>query len=201
MNLARPDSVSRLVFELSKLPGIGEKTAARLAHFILRQDDSYARALSEALLGAKRNTRLCVECSAFAETERCRYCADPERDTSVVCVVEKASDVSAMEQAGAHRGRYHVLHGVLSPLDGVGPENLKIRELLARLGGGRVTEVIVATNPSVEGDATALYLSRLIRPLGAKVTRLAHGLPVGGALEFADRQTISRAVENRVEIP
>ncbi len=200
MNPSRPDSVSRLVFELSKLPGIGERTAARLAHFILRQEDSYAKSLADAVLGAKRNTRFCDVCSTFAETELCRYCADPERDPSVICVVEKASDVLAIEQAGVHRGRYHVLHGVLSPLDGVGPENLKIRELLARLGDGKVTEVIIATNPSVEGDVTTQYLSRLIRPLCVKATRLAHGLPVGGAIEFADRQTIGRAVENRVEI-
>jgi recombination protein RecR len=195
----RHDAVSKLIFELSKLPGIGEKTATRLAYFILKQDSSYSNALSEAIVGAKQKIVLCSRCFTFADSEICRICASPERDAAAVCVVERPSDVLSIEQAGAHRGVYHVLHGALSPLDGIGPEELKIRELMSRVSAG-VREVILATNPSVEGEATALYLSRLIKPFGVRVTQLAHGLPVGGQLEYTDRQTIGKAMENRVEM-
>ena len=196
------DAVSKLIFELSKLPGIGEKTATRLAYFILKQDPGYARALSEAIAGAKQKIVLCSECHTFSDTEVCRICSNPERDPASICVVERPSDVLSIEQAGVHRGLYHVLHGALSPLDGIGPEELKIHELLSRIGSRAdgIREIILATNPSVEGEATALYLSRLIKPLGIRVTQLAHGLPVGGLLEYTDRQTIGKAMENRMEM-
>jgi len=196
------DPVSKLIFELSKLPGIGEKTATRLAYHILKQGDEYARSLSDAITGAKQKIGLCTECFTFTDTNPCRICSDSQRDRSVICVVERPSDVLSMENAGAHRGLYHVLHGSLSPLDGIGPEELKIRELLARLqrGGGEIREIILATNPSVEGEATALYIGRLVKPLGLRVTQLAHGLPVGGQLEYTDRQTIGKAMANRVEM-
>ena len=195
------DPVSKLIFELSKLPGIGEKTATRLAYFVLKQDETYARALAEALVNAKQKIGLCSQCFTFTDTDPCRICASPERDRDAICIVERPSDVFAIDQSGSFRGVYHVLHGVLSPLDGVGPEELKIRELLARVGTRPVRELIVATNPSVEGEATAMYLARLMRPLGAKVTKLAHGIPVGGMLEYTDRQTIGKALENRMEMP
>jgi recombination protein RecR len=199
----RQDPVSRLVHELSKLPGIGEKTATRLAYFILKQDEAYARSLSEAVLNAKQRIGLCGTCFTFTDQDPCRICASHDRDRSAICVVERPADVFTIEAAGVHRGLYHVLHGALSPLDGVGPEDLKIRELMSRVGapgGETVREVIVATNPSVEGEATALYLARLLKPFGVRLTKLAHGIPVGGQLEYTDRQTLGKAMENRVEI-
>lgn len=196
------DPVSRLIFELSKLPGIGEKTATRLAYHILKQDEAYARSLAEALLGAKQKVMLCSRCFTFTDAALCRICSNPERDQSLVCVVERPSDVFSVEQSGAYRGVYHVLHGALSPLDGIGPDELKVRELMGRIGmtESPVHELILATNPSVEGEATALYLARLIKPLQIKVTKLAHGIPVGGTLEYTDRQTIGKALENRMEM-
>ncbi len=201
------DPVSRLIFELSKLPGVGEKTATRLAYHILKQDASYARALSEALIEAKEKMGLCESCFTFSDINPCRICANAQRESSIICVVERPSDVLPMEQSGSHRGLYHVLHGVLSPLDGIGPEELKIKELLGRLNrstmpgfGPPVQELILATNPSVEGEATALYLSRLVRPMGIRVTQLAHGIPVGGMLEYTDRQTLGKAMLHRREV-
>lgn len=202
------DPVSKLIFELSKLPGIGEKTATRLAYHVLKQDESYARALAEALIGAKQKIRLCAECYTFTDVEKCRICANPDRDHGIICVVERPSDVFSIEQASSFKGVYHVLHGALSPLDGIGPEELKVRELLGRLHPGQegsadpleVRELILATNPSVEGDATALYLARLIKPAGIRLTKLASGLPVGGLIEYADRQTLGKALENRMEM-
>ncbi len=200
-NSSNQDPVSKLIYELSKLPGIGEKTATRLAYHILKQDEAYARALSEALLGAKQKIRLCSSCFTFTDIDPCRICSKSERDHGLVCVVERPSDVFSIEGSGGFKGVYHVLHGALSPLDGIGPEELKIRELLLRLGsGGTIRELILATNPSVEGEATALYLARLIKPLGLRLTKLAHGLPVGGLIEYVDRQTIGKALENRMEI-
>jgi recombination protein RecR len=197
------DPVSKLIFELSKLPGIGEKTATRLAYHVLKQDESYARALADALVNAKRKIVLCQECCTFTDASPCRLCANPQRDHALVCVVERPSDVLSIEQSGAFRGVYHVLHGVLSPLDGIGPEDLKIHELMHRLKekpeATPVRELIFATNPSVEGEATSLYLIRLLKPLGFKLTKLAHGIPVGGQLEYTDRQTIGKALENRME--
>ncbi len=194
------DPVSKLIFELSKLPGIGEKTATRLAYFILKQDIDYSRALSEAIITAKQKIGLCSTCFTFSDSDPCRICTHPQRDSGVICVVERPTDVMSLEQAGVHRGLYHVLHGALSPLDGIGPEELKIRELIHRIAASPPREVILATNPSVEGEATTLYLSRLIKPFGVRVTQLAHGIPVGGLLEYTDRQTIGKAMENRVEI-
>jgi recombination protein RecR len=196
------DPVSKLIFELSKLPGIGEKTATRLAYHILKQDESYSRNLSEALLNAKQKIILCCRCFTFTDSDPCRICSNPDRDHSVICVVERPSDVFSIEQSGVFKGLYHVLHGVLSPLDGIGPDELKLRELIQRLGtsGAEIRELIVATNPSVEGEATALYIARLVKPLGIKLTQLAHGIPVGGVLEYTDRQTIGKALENRMEM-
>ena len=194
-----PTAMARLIKGLAKLPGIGEKTAARLAFHIVRQPDEYARDLSAAILEVKQRMRLCSSCCNLAESDPCPQCSDPNRRDEMICVVEEPRDLVAIERARDYRGRYHVLHGALSPIDGIGPDDLKVRELLARLGD-RVKEVIVATNPTVTGDATALYLSRLIKPLGVKVTRIAHGVPVGGSLEFVDEITLGKALENRREI-
>jgi recombination protein RecR len=173
-----------------------------LAHFILRQDESYAKALADAVLNAKQKTTLCHICYTFTDQDPCRICSDSNRDQSTICVVERPTDVFSIEQAGTYRGLYHVLHGALSPLDGIGPEEIKIRELISRLGSKNSTirELILATNPSVEGEATALYIARLMKPLGIRLTKLAHGLPVGGLLEYTDRQTIGKALENRMEM-
>ncbi len=194
------DPVAKLIFELSKLPGIGEKTATRLAYFILKQDVQFAQSLSEALLDAKTKIGLCESCFTFTDVSPCRLCADPQRQKALICVVERPADVMAIEQSGSHQGSYHVLHGALSPLDGVGPDDLKIHELLERLKSGTIQEIILATNPSVEGEATAMYIGRLVKMLGVKVTKLAHGIPVGGTLEYSDRQTIGKALQNRVEV-
>jgi len=197
---AGADPVSRLIFELSKLPGIGGKTATRLAYFVLKQDISFARGLSEALMAAKQKIGLCSECATFTDQEVCRICSSPERAAETLCVVERPADVFTLEQASAHRGLYHVLHGLISPLDGIGPGDIKIRELLMRLQKHPVREVILAMNPTVEGEATALYIGKLIKPSGIRVTQLAHGIPVGGQLEYTDRQTLGRALQNRVEV-
>lgn len=196
------DPVAKLIYELSKLPGIGEKTATRLAYFILKQDATYSRALAEALVNAKQKIGLCTRCFTFTDTDPCRICANPQRDQSLVCVVERPADAFSVEQVGVFRGVYHVLHGALSPLDGIGPEDLKLRELMLRLGSSEhpVRELILATNPSVEGEATALYIAKLAKPLGVRLTKLAHGIPVGGLLEYTDRQTIGKALENRMEV-
>lgn len=197
------DPLSKLVFELSKLPGIGEKTATRLAYHILKQERGYAASLSDAVIRARDSIRLCDRCFTLTDQELCTTCRSSQRDTQAICVVERPSDVQAIENAVSFRGVYHVLHGALSPLDGIGPEDLKIRELLRRIESSEppVREVILATNPSVEGDATSLYLSRLLKAVpGIKITKLAHGIPVGGSLEYTDRQTISKALENRTEM-
>ena len=202
MQTPRHDPVTRLIFELSKLPGIGEKTATRLSYFILKQDIEYAHNLAESIVNAKLKTGLCQKCFTFSDVSPCRICSNTERDSSLICIVEKPSDVFSIEQSGSYPGLYHVLHGVLSPLDGIGPEELKIREFLARLGDSSqpVRELILATNPSVEGEATSLYIAKLTKPLGIKLTKLAHGIPVGGMLEYTDKQTISKAMENRMEM-
>jgi recombination protein RecR len=192
--------LKRLVDRLSRLPGIGEKSATRLAFFLLRADAEYARELAAAIADLKAQIRLCSRCLAFTEQDPCALCDDPRRTAEVICVVEDPADVMAIERAGDFRGRYHVLHGTLAPLEGVGPEQLKISELLARLRDGTVREIILATNPTVEGEATALYLAKLIKPSGVKVTRIAHGLPMGGDVEYADGVTLSRALEGRREM-
>ncbi len=197
---AMPVPLKRLIEQLTRLPGVGEKSATRLAFFLLRADTDYPRALADAITALKREIRLCSHCLGFTEQDPCALCADPRRSNEVVCVVEDPADVMAIERAGDFRGRYHVLHGTLAPLDGVGPEQLKVAELLTRLREGSVREVILATNATVEGEATALYLAKLIKPIGVKVTRIAHGLPMGGDVEYADSVTLSRALEGRREM-
>ncbi|HLT30877.1 MAG TPA: recombination mediator RecR [Myxococcaceae bacterium] len=195
-----PDPLNRLVAQLARLPGIGEKTAQRLAFHILRAPDAYAEALGEAIRDVKERVRLCERCYALTEHTLCGLCEDPRRDERVVCVVETVADQMALERTREFKGRYHVLHGALSPLDGVGPEQLRIKELLARLSSQPVEELILATNPNVEGEATALYLSRLLQPMGLRVTRIAQGLPMGGDLEYADQATLAKALSGRREL-
>ncbi len=192
--------IDRLVHELAKLPGVGERTATRLAFFILRQPAEYAQALSAALLDVKAKVRLCSECMNLTENDPCALCADMRREGETICVVEDPSDVMAVERAHAYRGRYHILHGAISPLDGIGPDDIKIAELLRRIEAGGVCEVIVATNANVEGEATALYLQKLIKPTGVRLTRLASGIPVGGDLEYIDASTLSRAFDERRDL-
>lgn len=194
-------ALQKLIHSLAKLPGIGEKTAARLAFHILRAGDDYATELAKSITEVKEKMRLCSLCCNLAETDPCPLCAASDRRDDMVCVVEEPRDMLALERAREYRGRYHVLHGSLSPIDGIGPEDIKVKELLSRLGGeSPIKEVIVATNPNVSGEATALYLSKLIKPLGIRVTRIAHGVPVGGSLEFIDEVTLGKALENRREI-
>jgi recombination protein RecR len=195
--MAFTPSMTRLIQELSKLPGIGEKTAARLAFHILRSDRGLADGLADALKALKEHTRLCATCHGLTETDPCPICANGERAADVICVVEEPADLIAIERSRGFRGRYHVLQGALSPLDGVGPEDLQIGGLLQRLRGDTVREVILATNPTVEGEATAMYLARLIKPLGVRVTRIAHGIPMGGDVEYADVVTLGRALDGR----
>ncbi len=192
--------MSRLIEQLTKLPGIGEKTASRLAFHVLRSERDYAQALAEALLAVKDETRLCSVCFALTESDPCPLCGDPRRTADVICVVEEPADLLAIERVREFRGRYHVLHGTLAPLDGVGPDDLKIQPLLVRLRDTPVREVILATNPTAEGEATALYLAKLLKPLGLMVTRIAHGLPMGADLEYADVMTVGRALEGRREM-
>ncbi|MHB1007136.1 MAG: recombination mediator RecR [Chloroflexota bacterium] len=194
---ATAEPVVRLIEELCKLPGIGPKTAQRLAFFLLRSPGEQARDLSRAIVEVKERIVFCSTCFNITEADPCRVCVDPVRDNSQICVVEEPLDILAIERTHSYRGLYHVLHGAISPMDGVGPEDLRIRELLNRLHGDTVREIILATNPNLEGEATGMYLARLIAPLGIKVTRLARGLPVGGDLEYADEVTLTRAMENR----
>jgi recombination protein RecR len=186
-----------LIAYLSKLPGIGKKSAARIAYYLLRADESFVSGLSANLLSLRERVRSCSICGNYTEEDPCSVCDDPGRDTSLLCVVEQPQDVVVLESTREYRGRYHVLMGVLSPLDGVGPENLRIGKLVERLRGGDIREVILATNPTVEGDTTALYLVKLLEPLGVKTSRLALGLPVGGDLEYADRLTLARSLRGR----
>jgi recombination protein RecR len=195
-----PPALGRLVEVLQRLPGIGPKTAQRLAFHLLKQPPEAVRALADALLDLKARVAHCSRCFNITDEDPCRICADPTRDAALLCVVEEANDLLAMERTGEYRGRYHVLQGALSPLDGIGPDELKVRELLARLEADPVRELILATNPNVEGDATAIYLAKLVRPLGVRVTRIARGLPVGGDLEYADEVTLARALEGRKEV-
>lgn len=192
--------IARLLEELERLPGIGPKSAQRIAYFILRSDEEVASRLATALTEVKRAIHFCPRCFDFAEGELCEVCADPKRDSSLICVVEEPRDVVAIERTGEFRGLYHVLGGVISPIDGIGPEQLRVRELLDRVSAGEVTEVIVATNTTVEGETTALYLARMLKPLGLQVSRIASGLPVGGDLEYADEVTLGRALEARREL-
>lgn len=192
--------LQKLIEHFRALPGIGTKTAVRLAYHVLDMDTEKARALAAAIVEAKEKIGYCNTCFNLSDVNPCVLCSTEARDRSVVCVVEEPQDVAAMERMRDYKGLYHVLHGALSPLEGVGPDDLKIKELLARLKSGETKEIIMATNPNVEGEATAMYLARLIKPLGIKVTRIAHGIPVGGDLEYADEVTLAKAMENRVEI-
>lgn len=192
--------ITRVVDELSRLPGIGPKTAQRLTYFLLRAPAEQAESLAEAVLELKRNVVLCAQCFNISDRSPCEICSNPDRDTSRICVVEEPLDVVALERTGQYKGSYHVLHGAISPIEGIGPDELKIRELLHRIGSTEVEEVILATNPNLEGDATAMYLTRLLQPFGITVTRLARGLPVGGDLEYADEITLSNALAGRSQV-
>lgn len=196
MLFARP--LAELIAELERLPGVGPKSAQRLAYHLLRVPDAEAKRLAESIVKAKACLRFCRVCQNISELETCEICASPKRDPSVICVVSEPRDIVAIERLNEFRGLYHVLHGQLNPMEGVGPEQLRVKELLTRLEG--VTEIIVATNPTAEGDATALYLARLIKPLEVKVTRLAHGMPIGGELDYADSATLLSAINFRREM-
>ena len=194
------DSMTRLVSQLSRLPGVGPKTAQRLAMHIIQMDETKVRDLSQAILEAKAKMKYCSVCWNLSDSDPCSICQDDKRDQTIICVVSDPRDVMAMEKTREYRGLYHVLHGAIQPNEGIGPEKLKIRELQIRLLDGKVQELILATNPNIEGETTALYLSRLVKPAGLKVTRIARGLPVGGDLEYADEITLLKALEGRREI-
>ena len=189
--------VQDLIDELGRLPGVGPKSAQRIAFHLLQADPVDVRRLAQVLVEVKERVKFCSVCGNVAEEETCRICRDPRRDPAVLCVVEESKDVVAIERTREYRGRYHVLGGAISPIDGIGPDDLRIRELMPRLADGTVVEVILATDPNLEGEATATYLTRLLRPMGLRVTRLASGLPVGGDLEYADEVTLGRAFEGR----
>ncbi|MHB1419700.1 MAG: recombination mediator RecR [Bacillota bacterium] len=194
------EPVARLINELNKLPGVGPKTAQRLAFHLLNVPLAEARALAEAIVEARDRIRYCTVCCNLTDEDPCQICRNEARDQSIICIVEEPRDVVAMEKTREFKGQYHVLQGAISPMDGIGPENLTIKELLRRLEKGNVRELILATNSDIEGEATSMYLSQLIKPLGIKITRLAYGLPVGGDLEYADEVTLGRALEGRREI-
>ncbi len=194
------EPLARLIEELSKMPTVGPKTAQRLAFYILRASPEDAARLAQAILDAKAQIHYCSVCFHITDVDPCVICTNPSRNRTLLCVVEDPRDVLAMERTREYRGLYHVLHGAISPLDGIGPDDLKIAELLSRVKTGEVSEVIVATNPRVEGEATAIYLAKILKPLGIKVTRIAHGLPVGGDLEYADEVTLAKALEGRREM-
>ena len=197
---AYPRALANLIVELEKLPGVGPKTAQRLALHLLHAKGDDVAALAEAIVEMKQRIRHCAICSNYADEEICAICADATRDESLLCVVADGRELLAMERAGGFRGRYHVLGGLISPMDGIGPESLRITELMARVKEGKIREVILATNPTVEGDATAVYIAGLLKPLGVRATRIALGLPVGGDLDYADDVTIARSVQGRTEI-
>ena len=189
--------VARLVDEFHRLPGIGPKSAQRLTYYMIRMPEEDARSLAEAIIAVKERVILCSQCFNITETDPCGICSSPTRDRSQICVVEEALDVLAMERTHSFKGLYHILHGVISPMNGIGPEDLKIAPLLDRLKGGEIEEIILATNPNLEGEATSMYIHRLIEPLGVRITRPARGLPMGGDLEYADELTLARAMEGR----
>lgn len=194
------DPINVLVAQLSRLPGIGTKSAQRLAYFILEMPDTNARELAAAIVRARDTIHYCPICGNYTDTEPCAICADGERTDETICVVEEARDVFAMEKLREYRGRYHVLHGAISPTDGIGPGDIRIKELIERVDKGGVREVILATNPDVRGEATASYIARLLKPRGVRVTRIAHGIPIGGNLEYVDEMTLLKAVEGRREM-
>ncbi len=195
-----PEPISRLIDSFMKLPGIGPKTAARLAFFVLTMKEDTVSNFAKALIDAKRNLMYCSQCGHITDIDPCHICQDKQRDASMICVVQDPKDVIAMEKMRDYQGLYHVLHGAISPMDGVGPEDINVASLLTRLHDERVQELILATNPTIEGEATAMYISRLVKPSGIRTTRIAHGLPVGGDLEYADEVTLSRALEGRREL-
>ena len=199
MSLYSP-SIEKLIQSFEKLPSIGNKTAARLAFYILNASEEETNEFISSIVNAKKNLKYCSKCYNISDTDPCPICGNPKRDQSQICVVEDVRDIIAMERTHEFRGVYHVLHGSISPMNGIGPDDIKIKELLARLMDGQVKEVILATNPRVEGEATAMYLSKLIKPLGIKVTRIAHGIPVGGDLEYTDEITLTKALEGRREL-
>jgi len=192
-----PEPISRLIDSLSKLPGIGEKSATRLAFHILKSPQQYAESLAKSITDVKDKVTLCPICYSFKGDALCDICKDEERDNSIICVVEQPADLVAIERSGEFNGKYHVLHGIISPIDGIGPEDLRIKELLSRLSEGKVKEVIIATNTDVEGEATSLYLAKIIKPLRIEVSRIAHGIPVGGDIEYIDEITLSKALRER----
>lgn len=194
------DPITELVNQLCRLPGIGERTATRLAFHLVEAESDLPLALADALRRVRESVRRCSVCGNFTEDDPCRYCVSARRDDAILCVVESTSDIAAIERTGEFTGRYHVLHGLIRPLDGVGPDELNLASLVGRIGGDAVREVLVATNPSVEGEATAMYIRNLIGPLGVSVTRIASGLPLGGELEYADRATLGRAISARRQI-
>ncbi|MGE3074315.1 MAG: recombination mediator RecR [Dehalococcoidia bacterium] len=195
-----PEPIQRLIEAFHRLPGIGPKSAQRLAYHILRTSEQEALALADSVMDVKRRIRLCSVCLNITEKDPCGYCDDDRRDKTIVCVVEQPLDVLAIERSGGYRGQYHVLHGVLNPIDGVGPEDIHVRELVVRLQAGEIQEVIMATNANLEGEATAMYVQRLVSPAGVRVTRLARGLPSGADLEYTDDVTLARALEGRREV-
>ena len=198
--MAGVEAIAKLINQLSKLPGIGQKTAQRLAYHIIGLPEDQVRELAVAIFNGKKHVHFCSVCGNYTDTDPCAICTDSRRDHSVLCVVKSPRDVNAMERMRDFNGVYHVLHGVISPMDGVGPDDIRIRELLSRLSDGTVQEVVLATNPDIEGEATASYISRLIKPMGIRVTRIAHGVPVGGDLEYTDEVTLLRAFQGRRDI-
>ena len=193
-------SIEKLIESFEKLPSIGHKTAQRLAFYMLDLNEEEVKEFTDSITNAKKNLHFCSKCFNISDTDPCNICSNPKRDNSVICVVEDVRDVIAMERTHEFNGLYHVLHGSISPMNGVGPDDIKIKELLARLMNGEVKEIILATNPRVEGEATAMYISKLVKPLGVKVTRIAHGIPVGGDLEYTDEVTLTKALEGRREL-
>lgn len=193
-------SIEKLVEAFEKLPSIGHKTAVRLAFHVLNQTNEETDEFIKAITSAKQNLKYCSKCYNISDTDPCTICANPKRDESIICVVEDVKDIIAMEKTHEFKGVYHVLHGVISPMNGIGPDDIKLKELIARLSKEKVKEIILATNPRVEGEATAMYISKLVKPLGIKVTRIAHGIPVGGDLEYTDEVTLTKALEGRREL-
>ena len=199
MSLYSP-SIEKLIESFEKLPSIGHKTAARLAFYMLNCSEEETHEFISSIVNAKKNLKYCSRCYNITDTDPCTICSNPKRDASLICVVEDVRDVIAMEKTHEFKGVYHVLHGSISPMNGVGPDDIKIKELLTRITKGNIKEIVIATNPRVEGEATAMYISKLVKPLGVKVTRIAHGIPVGGDLEYTDEVTLTRALEGRVEL-
>ena len=193
-------SIEKLIESFEKLPSIGHKTAQRLAFYMLDQTKEEIKEFTDSIINAKNNLKFCSKCFNISDTDPCNICSNPKRDESIICVVEDVKDVIAMERTHEFNGLYHVLHGSISPMNGIGPENIKIKELLARLMDGTVKEIILATNPRVEGEATSIYISKLVKPLGIKATRIARGIPIGGDLEYTDEVTLAKALEGRSEI-